>query len=49
MSSGRSNDYRKGLQGGNEDTGYFSPLGADSTGKPIRLNALIGGLVIYTK
>lgn len=49
MSSGHSNDYRKGPEGGNEDTGYFSLSGADSAGKSVRLDALIGGLVIHTK
>lgn len=49
MSSGHSNDYRKGPEGGNEDTGYFSLSGADSAGKAVWLDTLIGGLVIHTK
>lgn len=48
MSSGHSNDYRKGPEGGNEDTSYFSPPGTDSAGKAVQLDALIGGLFIHT-
>lgn len=47
MSSGHRNECRKGPEGGNEDTSYFSLPGTDSTGKAVRLDALIGGLLTH--